>query len=88
MATPAVMQWGPTARGTPLHYAAVCGLHDIVKALAIDQSQDVHSQSFDDRLTPLHLASKEGDLGSGVNPPLSWAAALAPHLTRNRASFM
>ena len=53
----------PPPRGTPLHYAAFCGLHNILKALAIEQSQDVHSQRFDDRLTPLHLASKEGHLG-------------------------
>jgi ankyrin repeat protein len=46
-------------RGTPLHYAAFCGLYDVVEVLAIDNSQDVNSRSFDHDSTPLHLASKE-----------------------------
>ena len=46
-------------RGTPLHYATFCGLRDVVKVLAIGP-QDVNSREFDDRLTPLHLASREG----------------------------
>ena len=53
----------PPPRGTPLHCGAFCGLHNILNALAIEHSQDVRSRSFDDRLTPLHLASKEGHLG-------------------------
>ena len=46
--------------GTPLHYAALCGLHTIVQFLAIEHSQDVNSQGFHDNSTPLHLASSGG----------------------------
>jgi ankyrin repeat protein len=46
--------------GTPLHYAAVCGLHDIAKILAIEHPQDVVFQSVDDGSSPLHLASRGG----------------------------
>ena len=45
--------------GTPLHYAALCGLCDVAKGLAIDQ-KDVNSQYFDNKATPLHLASRKG----------------------------
>ena len=44
----------------PLHYAADCGLHTIVNFLIIQHSQDVHSRAFDNKLTPLHLASRRG----------------------------
>ena len=47
-------------RGTPLHYAALWGLHSIVESLVIEHAQDVHSQSFTDNATPLHLASEKG----------------------------
>ena len=47
-------------RGTPLHYAAFCGLRDVVKALAIEYPQDVNSRRFEDEVTPLHLASHVG----------------------------
>jgi len=47
-------------RGTPLHYAAFCGLHDIAKILATNYPKDVNSQSFDDASTPLHLTSRKG----------------------------
>jgi len=52
--------------GTPLHYAAFCGLHVIVKFLAIEHSEDVpvRSRVVDDwpfgNYTPLDLASREG----------------------------
>jgi len=46
--------------GTPLHYAAFCGLHDIAKILATEYPEGVNSQSFDDALTPLHLTSRKG----------------------------
>jgi hypothetical protein len=46
--------------GTPLHYAALWGLHSIVEFLIIEHSQDVHSRGFTDNATPLHLASKNG----------------------------
>jgi Ankyrin repeats (3 copies) len=46
--------------GTALHYAALCGLNEIVKVLAIEHPEDMDSRSFDGESTPLHLASKEG----------------------------
>jgi len=47
-------------RGTPLHYAAFCGLYDIAKVLATEYAKDVNSQSFHGAVTPLHLASRKG----------------------------
>ena len=47
-------------RGTPLHYAAFCGLNNVVKILAVENSQNVNSRSFVDESTPLHLALQEG----------------------------
>src|SRR6267142_3631226 len=55
-----IVQLSP--RGTPLHYAAFCGLQGPVKALAIENSEDVNSRSFDKKLMPLHLALQEGHL--------------------------
>jgi ankyrin repeat protein len=48
--------------GTPLRYAAFCGLPSVVKALAIENPQDVRSLGIDDddKSTALHLASREG----------------------------
>ena len=52
---------GPSPfRGTPLHYAAFCGLHDIAEIVANEYPEDVNSHSFDDASTPLHLTSMEG----------------------------
>jgi ankyrin repeat protein len=48
------------ARATPLHYAAFCGLHDIVKFLIVEHSQDVNARGFNDDETPLIVASREG----------------------------
>ena len=45
--------------GTPLHYAAFCGLYDIAKILATEYPKDVNSQSFDDASIPLHLAVRK-----------------------------
>ena len=45
--------------GTPLHYAVLFDLHDIIKFLVIEHSQDVNALGFDGS-TPLHLASSEG----------------------------
>jgi ankyrin repeat protein len=47
-------------RGTPLHYAALCGLDTIVNFLLVEHSQDVDALGFDDNSTPLHLASGRG----------------------------
>ena len=45
---------------TPLHYAAFCGLHTVVKFLAIEHSQNVVSPGVNNESTPLHLASRGG----------------------------
>ena len=47
-------------RGSPLHYAAVCGLHDIVKTWITQHPQDVDSLGYNHNLAPLHLASRRG----------------------------
>ena len=47
-----------TPDGTPLHYASFCSLHDIVKVLAIEHSQDVNSRDFIGEETPLYLTSR------------------------------
>jgi ankyrin repeat protein len=67
---PTVAAWGrdklaevqsPVApRGTPLHYAAFCGLPNIVKVLVTEQLQDMNSRRFNNGSTPLHLVSREG----------------------------
>ena len=46
--------------GTPLHYAALYGLHAITRFLVTEQSLDVNSQSIHNNFTPLHLTSWEG----------------------------
>ena len=46
--------------GTPLHYAAFCGLRDIAEILANEHPLDVNSQSLDGGSSPLHLASLGG----------------------------
>ena len=48
------------ARATPLHYAAFCGVHDAVKFLIVEHSQDVNTRGFDNKETPLHVASRRG----------------------------
>ena len=47
------------ARETSLHYAALCGIHDIVTFLIVELSQDVNARSLNEE-TPLHVASREG----------------------------
>ncbi|KAF8463029.1 ankyrin repeat-containing domain protein, partial [Russula ochroleuca] len=54
----AELGWQP--RDSSLHYAAHCGLQVIVKFLIIQHSQDVDSRCFDSKLSPLHLASRQG----------------------------
>jgi ankyrin repeat protein len=46
------------ARATSLHYATFCGMHDIVKFLIVEHSQDVNAHGFDLEETPLHVASR------------------------------
>ena len=48
------------ARATPLHYAAWCGMHDVVKFLIVERSQDVNSRGFRGDETPLSVASRRG----------------------------
>jgi ankyrin repeat protein len=52
----------PPLRGTPLHYAAVWGLHSIIELLVNEHSQNVNSQDFPDSATPLHVASRDGHM--------------------------
>jgi len=47
-------------RGTPLHYAALCGLDVVVNFLIIEHSQDLDTRCFDHESTALHLASRSG----------------------------
>jgi ankyrin repeat protein len=48
------------AWATPLHYAAVCNMHDIATFLIVEHSQDVNARGFDREETPLHVASRLG----------------------------
>ena len=48
------------AKATPLHYAASCGMYDVVKFLIVEHSQDVSARGFRDEETPLHVASRRG----------------------------
>jgi hypothetical protein len=48
------------ARATPLHYATFCGLHEVVKFLIAEHSQDVNAKGFYRDETPLIVASREG----------------------------
>jgi ankyrin repeat protein len=51
-----------TPGGTPLHYATMCGLQNVVKFLAIEHSRDLNSRGFDEESTALHVASTYGHL--------------------------
>ncbi len=48
------------ARASPLHYAAFCGIQDIVKYLIVERSQDINARGFHWNETPLGAASREG----------------------------
>jgi ankyrin repeat protein len=48
------------ASATPLHYAALCGMHGITAFLVIEHPQDVNARGFSTEETPLHAASREG----------------------------
>ena len=48
------------ARATPLHYAAFCGMHGVARFLIVEHSQDVRALGFDEKETPLHVASRRG----------------------------
>ena len=48
------------ARATPLHYAALCGMHDVAKFLIVEHSQNVNAGGYGEEETPLHSASRRG----------------------------
>src|SRR6267142_2095817 len=48
------------AKATPLHYAAFYGLHDMVKFLIAEHSQDVNARGFTAGETPLLVATRKG----------------------------
>jgi cytohesin len=48
------------ARATSLHYAALCGIHDVAAFLIVEHSQDVNARGFGNKETPLHVASWHG----------------------------
>jgi ankyrin repeat protein len=68
---PEIDSWHPSMRperpsrprGSSLHYAAICGLHDLMPFLVIKCLQDVNAPGFDDDATPLHLASRRAHVG-------------------------
>ena len=47
-------------RGTPLHYAALCGLDVVVKSLIAQHSPNLDTRCFDHKSTALLLASRRG----------------------------
>jgi ankyrin repeat protein len=48
------------AKGTPLHYAALSGLHDVVNYLIVERSQNVNARGPIADETPLAAASRRG----------------------------
>jgi len=52
----------PRLSATPLHYAALWGLRDVVEFLIVEHTQDVNSQYSDNNETPLSMASRKGHL--------------------------
>ena len=48
-------EYVPQESETPLHYAALCGIHDVISFLVVERSQDVNAQGIDSE-TPLGLA--------------------------------
>ena len=43
-----------------LHYAAFYGLHDVIKFLIVERSQDVNARGFNKKETSFHVASRRG----------------------------
>ncbi|KAH9966897.1 hypothetical protein BC827DRAFT_706998 [Russula dissimulans] len=48
------------ASGTPLHYAAYCGIFEIIRSLVVECSQDVYACGFDRNETPLGVIPRRG----------------------------
>ena len=74
-----------TLPGTPLHFASLWGFDFVVVFLIIERSQDVNSQSFPNRATPLLLASASGHskvacilIDRGADLKAKMAAGIAP----------
>jgi hypothetical protein len=55
-------EFPPETRAAPLHYAAFCGIRDLVKFLIVERSQDVNARGFDLKETPLVVACRMGHL--------------------------
>ena len=60
MARPDKCERQSPAVATPLHHAAFYGLHDIVKFLIIERSQNVNARGFNRGETPLSVACRRG----------------------------
>jgi ankyrin repeat protein len=50
----------PQPPGTPLHFAALYGLSDVVEFLIVERAQDVKARRCSDNRTPLFTASERG----------------------------
>jgi len=50
------------ARATPLHYAAICNMHDIATFLIVEHSQYVNARGPVMKETPLHVSSHLGNV--------------------------
>jgi len=50
----------PRVNATPLHHAASCGIHDVIKFLILERSQDVNARGIHDDETPLGVACRKG----------------------------
>jgi len=47
-------------RESPLHYAGFHGLHEVIKFLIVERSQNVNARGFRRKETPLSVASRQG----------------------------
>jgi len=65
------MHYTPQDSATPLHYAALFGIHDVINFLVVECSQDVNARGFSSHETPLDLACG--------NPRLKVARVLLEH---------
>lgn len=42
----------PHVKATPLHYAGFCGMHNVIRFLIVNYSQDVNARGFNNKGTP------------------------------------
>jgi len=47
-------------RANPLHYAAYCGIHEVIEFLIVERKQNVNARGFDHNQTPLCVACRQG----------------------------